>query len=69
MPVCILSSPGSNLENRGYSEYLGFVVVWLVSFLRKRSHTVAQAGLEFIVILLLLPPKYWDYNHAPPGSF
>lgn len=27
---------------------------------------VDQPGLQFVVILLPLPPEWWDYRHGPP---
>jgi hypothetical protein len=31
------------------------------------TYFVAQSGLK-LMILLSLPPKYWDYRHIPPLS-
>ncbi|XP_021095744.1 uncharacterized protein LOC110344805 isoform X3 [Heterocephalus glaber] len=41
------------------------VCLFLFLFLRE-SHYVAQAGLELKVILLPLPPEYWDDRAVPP---
>ena len=30
-----------------------------------RAHSVAQAGLELMAILMFLFLKYWDYRHEP----
>jgi hypothetical protein len=41
---------------------------WLFSFFfffEIESHYIAQGGLE-LMILLPLPPKFWDYMHMPP---
>lgn len=31
-----------------------------------RTHYIVQVELELVVILLPLPPEWWDYRHVPP---
>lgn len=51
-----------------------FLIYFIILFFEKESHCVgwpwahyvAQLGPKFTLILLLQPPKYWDYQPAPP---
>jgi hypothetical protein len=49
------------------SIFLFLLLFFFFLFLETESHYVAQAGFE-LKILLLQPPKCWDYRCVPPSS-
>lgn len=42
-----------------------FETILLFLFSETGSFCVVQAGFKLMAILLPLPPKCWDYGHAP----
>lgn len=47
---------------------LVFRGVCLPLYFETRSYFVAQASLKLAAVLLLQPPKFWDYSVSPPNT-
>jgi hypothetical protein len=53
-------------EDKFYVYYIALISIFVLGVcFESRSHCVAQAGLD-LMILLFLPLTCWDYKHVPP---